>query len=130
MSIIRYNVYILYVCLQYIMWHKNVLMASSYWWWIPDLISFTVETLASYSNKRYWAGYWILALYKCFIIILTTAFPVFVVMWDSRSRLISPVCLRTWRTCHTIKERVTVKERVTRLKNVSHDWPTFNMFKS
>ena len=30
----------------------------------------TVEIFTSYSNKRYWAGYWILAPYKYIIIIL------------------------------------------------------------
>ena len=39
MSIIRYTIYILYVCLHDIIWHKNVLMEYSYWWWTPDLVS-------------------------------------------------------------------------------------------
>ena len=30
----------------------------------------TVEIFTSYSDKRYWAGYWILALYKYISIII------------------------------------------------------------
>ena len=43
----------------------------------------TVEIFTSYSNKHYWAGYWILALYKYIIIII-------IPMWGHKATMLVP----------------------------------------